>query len=97
MLVFYVGVQLKPLTAIIQDTLAHTFWKVKHLATAHHNHGHHHLHQELQQSSVDEHEINHTEKPANQKLNEEISTHVLNQFNFDFINTSIFLKKIQVY
>jgi len=88
MLVFYVAVQLKPLTVIIQDVLAHTFWKVHHLATEHHEHGHHHVHEKLAEDSVHEH-TNPSEKLPTQKLSEETSIHLLQTFQFIFTNRSI--------
>ena len=51
----YAAVQLKPLTAVINDALAHTFWKVQHMATVHYENGKHHLHVELL-SGLDEQE-----------------------------------------
>ncbi len=91
MLVFYVAIQLKPLTLIIQDILAHTFWKVHHLATEHHEHGHHHLHEELVDDHIHEH-TNPSEKQSSQKLSEETSIHLLETFNFMFSNRSIYTK-----
>jgi hypothetical protein len=88
MLLFYVAIQLKPLTIIIQDVLAHTFWKMHHLATEHYQHGHHHVHATLAEDSVHEHTTP-TEKQSSQKANEETSIHLLHTFNFIFCNRSI--------
>jgi hypothetical protein len=87
MLMFYIAVQLKPITVIIQDMLAHTFWKVQHMATEHH-HGHHHVHEKLAEESVHEH-TNPSEKQSSQKLTEETSIHLLETFQFMFTNRSI--------
>lgn len=88
MLVFYVGVQLKPVTIIFHDILAHTFWKEHHLATEHHHHGHHHVHEKIAEATVDEHTTP-SEKQSSQKLSEETSTHLLETFQFKFNNRSI--------
>lgn len=86
MLLFYIAVQIKPLTVVIQDAFAHVFWKAHHVATTHHEHGHHHLHDELiEDQSIHEHERS-TEKEPAQKYNEEVSVHVLDTFYFGFKN-----------
>ena len=87
MLTFYVAVQLKPLTLIIQDILAHTFWEVHHLATEHHEHGHHHVHEELADDELHDH-TSPAEKSSSQKLSEETSIHLLETFQFMFTNRS---------
>lgn len=83
------AVQLKPLTAIVQDVLAHTFWKVHHLATTHHQHGHHHLDEELQDISEDDHDAPHDKIPTHEKSKEDISFHILLENAFRFKNHSL--------
>lgn len=46
LLVYAFGV-LKPLSPIINDVLAHTFWKMQHIATVHYENGKYHVHTEL--------------------------------------------------
>ena len=91
MLFLYTAVQLKPLTAVIQDVLAHTLWEMHHLATTHHQHGHYHLHDELQDISEDHHNNSSEKTPSSQKSNEEISTHFSEEFNIEFTNSYFYI------
>lgn len=91
MLFFYSAVQLKPLTAVIQDALAHTFLEMHHIATTHHQHGHHHLQDEIQDVTEAHHSDSSEKIPASQKSNEEISTHVSEEFNIKFTNPYSFI------
>ncbi len=43
----YVFAQVKPLAIIAEDFLAHTFWRVQHMATVHFENGKYHVHAEL--------------------------------------------------
>ncbi|MES2590962.1 MAG: hypothetical protein V4608_03670 [Bacteroidota bacterium] len=43
----YSFVLLKPVMPVVNDVLAHTFFKMQHLATVHYENGKHHLHVEL--------------------------------------------------
>lgn len=54
LLFFYLAVQLKPVTAIVQDFIAHTFFKMQHMATIHYENGKYHLHTELETISKEE-------------------------------------------
>lgn len=42
---------LKPIAPLVNDLLAHTFWKMQHLATVHYENGKYHLHNELKTAS----------------------------------------------
>lgn len=42
---------IKPLTPLVKDAVAHTFYKMQHLATVHYENGKHHLHVELAEAS----------------------------------------------
>jgi hypothetical protein len=48
LLFFYVSAQLKPLTYVLKDVVAHTFFKMQHLASVHYEKGHYHLHTEIE-------------------------------------------------
>ena len=85
-LFFYTAIQLKPLTAVIQDILAHTFWEMHHIATTHHQHGHDHLQDELHDISEDHHNSSSEKIPTSQKFNEEMSIHLAQHFNIKFTN-----------
>lgn len=43
----YCMVMLKPVTPYITDTIAHIFYKAKHIATVHYENGKYHVHKEV--------------------------------------------------
>lgn len=51
LLLVYVTGLVKPLMPIVQDMLAHTFYKMEHMATVHYENGKYHVHTELQQEA----------------------------------------------
>lgn len=87
-MVCYISVQLKPITILAQDVIAHTFYKAYHIATEHHHHGHHHVHEQIAEDEDHEHQ-NTSSHQSSQKLNEEIFTHIITDFGFVFSNRSI--------
>lgn len=52
-LCLYFTALIKPVVPVVCDVVAHTFWKMQHLATVHYENGKYHLHVELQDSSED--------------------------------------------
>ena len=44
---------LKPVVPIVNDAIAHTFYKLDHIATVHYEDGKYHLHAELEQEATD--------------------------------------------
>ena len=86
--------QLKPLTAVISDALAHTFWKVQHMATVHFENGHYHLHNELKKISEEDKNSSTDKVPATEKSNETSSNQIVHELNFDFEITSILIPEI---
>ena len=89
LLIFYVIVQLKPLTVIVQDVLAHTFFKMQHMATIHKENGQYHLHLQLKDISEKENSSSSEKTPSSQKFNENISAHVIQEFNFLLKNNDL--------
>ncbi len=86
-LVLYLAIQLRPVTAIVGDLLAHTFWYAHHLATEHHEHGHEHLHDELAEID-DDHDHHHEQQaPSSIKIYEENLLHLIQVFDFRFLTT----------
>lgn len=87
LLSFYVFAQLKPLAVVVEDVLAHTFWKMQHMATVHYENGKYHIHAEL--SDISEKETKNTQQktPASEKTNENIQQNISN-FNFNFQTNS---------
>ena len=90
----YAAVQLKPLTAVINDALEHTFWKVQHMATVHFENGHYHLHNELKKISEEDKNSSTDKVPATEKSNETNSNQIVHELNFDFEITSILIREI---
>lgn len=83
LLFIYAGAQLKPLTAVINDVLAHTFWKVQHMATVHYENGHYHLHNELKTISEEDKSSTQEKVPSTEKSNETNSSQIVHELNFD--------------
>ncbi len=95
LLFFYVAVQLKPLTVVIEDVISHTFFKMQHMATVHYESGHYHLHTELETINKEDNATNKaTHKSSSQKI-ETNSQQLLTQLNFNFkTNSSLIPTKI---
>lgn len=87
----YAAAQLKPLTAVINDALAHTFWKVQHMATVHFENGHYHLHNEIKKITEEDKSSTQEKTPSNEKSNESNSNQIVHDINFDFEITSILI------
>lgn len=89
LLFLYVAVQLKPLTAVIQDVLAHTFFKAQHMATIHFENGQYHLHAELKDISEKDNSTPSEKTPSTQKTNDTVSSHTTPEFNFQIKKHSL--------
>ncbi|MBS1636658.1 MAG: hypothetical protein JST26_12145 [Bacteroidetes bacterium] len=83
-LVAYISIQLKPLTAVVADVLAHTFWEAQHLAHAHHDHDHHHLEEELSEPDDHDHEHSVPNEKSGQKSGQELQEHITTATHFHF-------------
>ena len=90
LLSFYVFAQVKPLAVIVEDVLAHTFWKVQHMATVHFENGHYHIHQELSDISEKENKSAQEKVPSSEKMNENTFQNV-HDINFNFQTNSILI------
>lgn len=88
LLSFYVFAQVKPLAVIVEDVLAHTFWKVQHMATVHYENGRYHIHQELSDISEKENTNAQEKAPSSEKMNENTFQDV-HDINFNFQTNSI--------
>ncbi len=69
----------KPVLPVVQDALAHFFWKAEHIATVHHHHGHHHAAEEMA-TSTQEQESN--KSPVTSKTSEPVSIHIIEESAF---------------
>jgi hypothetical protein len=74
--------QLRPLAAMVQDVIAHTFFELQHTATVHYENGHYHLHKELK--DISEEENNPVSEKSSQKTGEAISNHIPQKNEFIF-------------
>ena len=84
LLFVYAAAQLKPLTAVVNDVLAHTFWKVQHMATVHYENGHYHLHNELKTISEEDKSSTQEKAPSSEKSDETNSNQIVHELNFNF-------------
>jgi hypothetical protein len=75
-LLLYTLALCKPIFPLVQDELAHIFWKAEHLATVHHHHGDHHAEEEIAEA---EHEENADKLPATAKTSEPVSVHMVEE------------------
>jgi hypothetical protein len=73
---FYVLSQLKPMAVVIEDVLAHTFWKAQHMATVHYENGHYHVHMALNDISKEEQHTPQQKAPSSQKTTENTPHHI---------------------
>src|SRR5687768_6131959 len=76
----------KPILPLIQDDLAHIFWKAKHLATVHHHHGDHHTEVEIAEA---QHEEYGDKKPATSKTSEPVSIHMFIEIHYKISQLTI--------
>ncbi len=75
--------QLRPLTAVLQDVVAHTFFKMQHMATVHFENGHYHLHNEMKDIAEEDNSSSSEKIPTSEKT-EIVSSHVLQNFDLSF-------------
>ncbi len=90
----YAAAQLKPLTVMLNDVLAHTFSKVQHMATVHFENGHYHLHNELKKISEEDKSSTQEKSSSTEKSNETNSNQIIHELNFDFETKSILIPKM---
>jgi hypothetical protein len=81
LLLIYITAMCKPVLPLVNDILAHTFWKTQHIITVHHENGKDHLHYELKKISDQNNEDADSSAP---KSAESVSVHILLQNNYDF-------------
>lgn len=77
----YAFIQLKPLTAVVKDVIAHTFFKVQHMASVHYENGRYHLHTELDSIHKTDTEPAAT-NPVGEKSGENTAPQLCSEFNF---------------
>ena len=65
----------KPVLPLLEDEIAHVFWKARHVATVHHHHGDHHAEKAIAEATHEKE----GEGTATLKLSEPVSTHLVGQ------------------
>ncbi len=70
----------KPILPLVQDELAHIFWKAEHIATVHHHHGDHHAEDEVAEAA---HEEENDKNPSTTKTSEPVSVHIVLQILYN--------------
>ena len=70
------------MVVIVQDIVAHTFYKVQHMATVHYENGQYHLHAELNTIANEGEKKSQQNVPSSVKADETISAHIKEEFNF---------------
>jgi hypothetical protein len=73
LVILYTLAMCKPVLPLVQDELAHMFWKARHLQTVHHHHGHHHAQEEVAKAAQEEQNDKHA---ATSKPSEPIAVHI---------------------
>ncbi len=90
LLLIYFTAMCKPVIPLVNDFLAHTFWKTEHVITVHHENGKNHLHYELKKASDQDSKDGNSTSP---KSSESVSVHILQQNNFDSYYSIVFEQK----
>jgi hypothetical protein len=85
---FYAFALFRPLTPLFTDILAHTFWKMEHLATIHFENGTYHLHAELE-TAQQEASKNPVTDHSFPKADESLSSHLLQDISISFPSTPL--------
>ena len=83
----------KPILPLVQDEIAHIFWKAKHLATVHHHHGDHHAEKEIAEA---EHEENADKQPATTKTSEPVAVHIVEETHYSIWKPTIHKQQFAV-
>ena len=90
LLFFYTVAMCKPMLPIVKDAIAHVLWEAEHIATVHHDHGHHHAGNEIAKAV---HEDDRNKLPAPSKTPEPVSIHIVLQ-SFYSLESISFEKKM---
>lgn len=92
-LLLYTLAMCKPILPIVQDELAHIFWKAEHLATVHHHHGDHHAEKKIAEA---EHKENTDKQPATTKTSEPVSVHLVIESFYGISQITIHIQQFAV-
>ena len=93
LLILYTLALCKPLLPLVQDELAHIFWKAEHISTVHHHHGDHHAEEEIAEAA---HEEKNNTNPATSKTSQPVSIHLFNQIIYNIPRLHIEKEKYRI-
>jgi hypothetical protein len=88
LLVCYAMALIRPITPVIGDVIAHTFWRAQHMATVHFENGQYHVHYALQAQGKEDYG---NKKSPSVKANETLDTHIVvnNEFALAINHTKL--------
>lgn len=75
---------MRPIVTVVQDVVAHTFFKMQHMATIHYENGNYHLHADLKTINDDESASNKTSQKLPSQKTEKNTNELLTLLNFNF-------------
>lgn len=93
-LCIYCFALLKPVMPIAKDIIAHTFFKMEHIATIHFENGKYHVHQEL--AANDDEQKNNSKGTANFSIYQTLDGHLLSEKDVFNIKSTPLLIKINL-
>jgi len=65
---------IRPITPVIGDVIAHTFWRAQHMATVHFENGKYHVHYALQAAAKEDYG---NKKSSSVKVDETLDIHIV--------------------
>lgn len=86
LLLLYTVAMCKPVLPMVKDAIAHVLWEAEHIATVHHDHGHHHAGDEIAKAV---HEDDRNKLPGPSKTPEPVSIHIVLQSFYSLVSFSI--------
>ncbi|MGQ0830000.1 MAG: hypothetical protein ACT4ON_16555 [Bacteroidota bacterium] len=88
LLCVYCFALLKPVMPLIDDVVAHTFYKMQHIATVHYENGKYHVHAELAEHS------DHQDKKGTtaSAIYETLASHITNEITESTVNAPLLSK-----
>ncbi|HXB10947.1 MAG TPA: hypothetical protein VNZ45_03095 [Bacteroidia bacterium] len=72
--VCYAMALIRPITPVIGDVIAHTFWRAQHMATVHFENGQYHVHYALATAAKEDYG---NKKSSSVKVDETLDTHII--------------------
>lgn len=80
LIILYTLTLCKPILTLVQNEIAHTFWKAEHLATVRNHHGNYHIEEEVAEAA---HEKENDKNHSSVKASEPVAVHIPVQSIYD--------------